>query len=59
MQLCNNIFLEIDLNCSTTAPVSKWQKSIGKVKEDNWVLYSDGSKNQKGRVGSECVSHKE
>ena len=51
----NNI-PEISLNCSSTALKSKWEKSIERVK-DNWVLYSDGSKNEEGRVGSDWVSH--
>ena len=53
-----NIVSEINLNCSTNATCSKWEKSIERVKEGNWVLYSDGSKNEKGRVGSEWVSHR-
>ena len=47
-----NIVLEINLNCSAIAPSSKWEKSIERVKEDNWVFYSDGSKNEEGRVRS-------
>ena len=48
-----NIISEINLNCSTIALKSKWKTRIERVQEDNWVLYSDSSKNKKGRVGSE------
>ena len=41
-----NIVPEINLNCSATTLKEKWQKSIKRVKEDNWVLYSNGSKNK-------------
>ena len=47
----NNI-PEINLNCSANAPKSKWESSIEKAKKDNWVFYSDSSKNEEGRVGS-------
>ena len=52
-----NYVPEINLNCSSTAPKSKWEDSIERIKEDNWVLYSDSSKSEKGRVGSGWVSH--
>ena len=48
---------EISLNCSPTDPKAKWERNIEKAKEGNWVLYSDGSKNEEGRVGSGWVSH--
>ena len=43
---------EINLNCSATAFKTKWENSIKRVKKENWVLYSDGSKNEEGRVES-------
>ena len=52
-----NCVPEINLNCSSTAAKSKWEKNIERVKEGNWVLYSDSSKNEEGRVGSMWVSH--
>ena len=48
---------EINLNCSATASKAKWERSIERVKEENWVLYSNGSKNEERRVGSGWVSH--
>ena len=33
-----NEILVVDLNCSATAPKSKWEKSIETIKEGNWVL---------------------
>ena len=48
---------EIDLNCSAIFPKSKWEKSIERVKEGNWILYMDGSKSEEGRVGGGWVSH--
>ena len=45
-----NCVPEVNLDCSSTAPKSKWERNIEKVKEDNWVLYSHGSKNETGRV---------
>ena len=52
-----NCVPEIDLNCSPTDSKSKWKRNIEKVKEGNWVLYSNGSKNEEGKVGSGWVSH--
>ena len=52
-----NEVLEIDLNCSAIATKAKWEKSIEKAKEGNWVLYSDGSKNEEEKVGSGWISH--
>ena len=53
-----NKVLEIDLNCSAIAPKAKWEKSIERVKEGNWVLYLDDSKNKEGRVESGWVSYR-
>ena len=53
-----NHVLKINLNCSSTASRSKQEKNIERAKEGNWVLYSDGSKNKEGRVGSGWVSHR-
>ena len=53
-----NYVPEINLNYFPTASKSQWEKNIESIKEDNWVLYSDGSKNEGGRVGSGWVSHK-
>ena len=52
-----NEVLEINLNCSATPSKAKWEKSIERVKDGNWVLYSDGSKNEDGRVGSGWISY--
>ena len=43
---------EINLNCLAIAPKTKWENSIERVKEGNWILYTNGSKNEEGRVGS-------
>ena len=48
----NNEVPEINLNCSTTTSMSKWEETIERVKEGNWVIYSDGSKNEEGKVSS-------
>ena len=48
---------KINLNCSTTAPKSKWEKCIKRTKQGNWILYSDGSKHTEARVGSVWVLH--
>ena len=53
-----NCVPEINLNCTSTTPKSRWERNIEKVKEDNWVLYSDSSKNEAGRVGNGWVSHR-
>ena len=45
------------MNCSVIATKSKWEKSMERVKKDNWVICFDGSKNEEGRVGSGWVSH--
>ena len=52
-----NFIPEINLSCFAIAPKSKWEKSMKRVKENNWVIYSDGSKNEEGRVGSGRVAH--
>ena len=51
--------LEINLNYSVNTPKAKWEKSIERVKEGNWVLYSDSSKNDGEKVGSGWVSYRE
>ena len=48
---------EISLKCLTIARKTKWEKSIERAEEGNWVLYSDGSKNEEGRVGSGWALH--
>ena len=45
------------MKCSANAPKRKWEKSIEKAKERNWVFYSDSSKNKEGRVGYGWMSH--
>ena len=50
-----NKFPVINLNCSNIAPKLKWEKSIKKAKEGNWVLYLDSSNNEEDRVGSRWV----
>ena len=40
-----NIVQKINLNCSAIASKSKWEKSIERVKEDNWIMCFDSSKN--------------
>ena len=42
---------EIDLNCLAVSPKPKWEKSIERVKEGNWILFTDGSKSEEGKVG--------
>ena len=49
----------MNLNCSAIAPKAKWDKSIERVKYGNWVLYSDSSMNEEGRVGSRWVLYRE
>ena len=53
-----NIVPEINLNCSTINSKAKWERNIERVKEDNWGLYSDSSKNEEGKVGSRWVFHR-
>ena len=43
---------EINLNRSATASKAKWEKSIDRIKEGNWFIYSNRSKNEEGRVRS-------
>ena len=49
--------LAVNLNCLATSSKTRWKKRIANVKEENWLLYLDGSKNKEERVGSGCLSH--
>ena len=48
---------EINLNCSNSSPKLKWENSIERAKEGNWILYINSSKNDEGRVESGWMSH--
>ena len=54
-----NEILEVSLNCLATASKSKWEKSMEKAKEGNWVLYTDSSRKEEVGVEEGWVSHNE
>ena len=50
-----NQVLVIHLNCLAIFAKAKWQKSIKRVKERNWILYMNGSKSKEKQAGGGWV----
>ena len=47
----------IKLYCTVSSQEPKWERSIERIKEGNWVIYMYGSKREEGRSGVVWVSY--